>query len=140
MILRDSDASKSLAVFKAVMKHNKEIKKTAQRQGRMVDAKRQLKIAREMVAGTLLSSPSYPQELKQPHASPADRPGCADGGPKASAAAVGDVSVGATSTDTKSEPAVVISVDLEWSESDQSRLLEIGWSVWDSVSRSVTSK
>eukprot|EP00955_Chlamydomonas_euryale_P007114 75383-Chlamydomonas_euryale.AAC.1 len=33
--------------------------------------------------------------------------------------------------------AVLVSVDLEWHEADQSKLLEIGWATWDSASRRV---
>ena len=35
---------------------------------------------------------------------------------------------------------VLVCVDLEWYEADQNRLLEIGWSCWDSVGGSITSR
>ncbi|KAG1680358.1 hypothetical protein FOA52_015448 [Chlamydomonas sp. UWO 241] len=112
-----SDSDKLLAVIKSIMKHNRDTKKALQYESRSQEAKKQLRIAGEMVA-------RHSSDVAR-GGTDAGRNGSGGGGERADSAA---------------PHSVFVCVDLEWWEQDPSKLLEIGWSTWDSVSGAVTSK
>ncbi|GAX79627.1 hypothetical protein CEUSTIGMA_g7068.t1 [Chlamydomonas eustigma] len=122
-----SDASKVLHMFKAVMKHNNDLKKSEKRQGRRAEVCNQLHRAQSM----FMSCSSW-------RAAPETTATADEDVVEGLKTSANTLNIGGAECNT--QPSVFVSVDLEWYERDQSRLLEIGWSCWDSVRREISSK